>query len=35
MAGGIEVTDPDPPGFWEGNGYHNQADPWHEERYGF
>jgi DMSO/TMAO reductase YedYZ molybdopterin-dependent catalytic subunit len=22
------------PGFWERNGYHNNADPWMEERYG-
>ena len=25
----------DKPGFWEGYGYHNDADPWREERYGF
>ena len=24
----------DKPGFWEENGYHNNADPWLEERYG-
>ncbi|OYV84395.1 MAG: molybdopterin-binding protein, partial [Planctomycetia bacterium 21-64-5] len=23
----------DRPGFWERNGYHNNADPWLEERY--
>ena len=23
------------PGFWERYGYHNDADPWKEERYGF
>ena len=23
----------DHPGFWERNGYHNEADPWKEERY--
>ena len=29
----IEVAAEDQPGFWERNGYHNQADPWNEERY--
>ncbi len=24
----------DRPGFWETRGYHNEADPWKEERYG-
>jgi DMSO/TMAO reductase YedYZ molybdopterin-dependent catalytic subunit len=23
----------DQPGFWERNGYHNDADPWKEERF--
>jgi DMSO/TMAO reductase YedYZ molybdopterin-dependent catalytic subunit len=23
------------PGFWEVRGYHNEADPWKEERYSF
>ena len=32
---GIELTASDRPGFWEGYGYHNDADPWNEERYGF
>jgi DMSO/TMAO reductase YedYZ molybdopterin-dependent catalytic subunit len=32
---GLELTDTDRPGFWEGYGYHNDADPWREERYGF
>ena len=32
---GLEFTDADRPGFWEGYGYHNDADPWKEERYGF
>jgi DMSO/TMAO reductase YedYZ molybdopterin-dependent catalytic subunit len=32
---GIELTAEDRPGFWERYGYHNDADPWHEERYGF
>jgi DMSO/TMAO reductase YedYZ molybdopterin-dependent catalytic subunit len=32
---GIELTASDRPGFWEGYGYHNDADPWREERYGF
>jgi DMSO/TMAO reductase YedYZ molybdopterin-dependent catalytic subunit len=30
----IELTTTDRPGFWERNGYHNNADPWTEERYG-
>jgi DMSO/TMAO reductase YedYZ molybdopterin-dependent catalytic subunit len=29
----IEFTTTDRPGFWERNGYHNNADPWLEERY--
>jgi DMSO/TMAO reductase YedYZ molybdopterin-dependent catalytic subunit len=29
----IEITTSDRPGFWERNGYHNNADPWLEERY--
>lgn len=29
----IELVDRDAPGFWERNGYHNEADPWREERY--
>jgi DMSO/TMAO reductase YedYZ molybdopterin-dependent catalytic subunit len=32
---GIELTSSDQPGFWERYGYHNDADPWQEERYGF
>ena len=32
---GIELTSTDQPGFWERYGYHNDADPWKEERYGF
>jgi DMSO/TMAO reductase YedYZ molybdopterin-dependent catalytic subunit len=30
---GIEFTVEDRPGFWERNGYNNNADPWREERY--
>jgi DMSO/TMAO reductase YedYZ molybdopterin-dependent catalytic subunit len=30
---GLELTAEDRPGFWEQNGYHNQADPWKEERF--
>lgn len=30
----IEFTADDRPGFWEVRGYHNEADPWKEERYG-
>jgi len=32
---GIELRATDEPGFWERYGYHNDADPWREERYGF
>ena len=32
---GIELLDHDEPGFWERLGYHNGADYWKEERYGF
>jgi DMSO/TMAO reductase YedYZ molybdopterin-dependent catalytic subunit len=32
---GIELVPADRPGFWERYGYHNDADPWREERYGF
>src|SRR3954471_19422293 len=32
---GIELSSIDKPGFWERYGYHNDADPWQEERYGF
>ena len=31
----IELHDKDHPGFWEMRGYHNEADPWKEERYGY
>jgi DMSO/TMAO reductase YedYZ molybdopterin-dependent catalytic subunit len=30
---GIEFSVADRPGFWERNGYNNNADPWREERY--
>jgi len=30
----IEVLALDQPGFWETRGYHNEGDPWTEERYG-
>ena len=29
----IELVAADRPGFWEENGYHNDADPWKEERF--
>ena len=29
----IELAARDRPGFWEDRGYHNNADPWAEERY--
>ncbi len=32
---GIELSSIDRPGFWERYGYHNDADPWHEQRYAF
>jgi len=32
---GIELTAVDRPGFWERYGYHNDADPWQEQRYSF
>jgi DMSO/TMAO reductase YedYZ molybdopterin-dependent catalytic subunit len=32
---GIELTSVDHPGFWERYGYHNDADPWQEQRYSF
>ena len=31
---GIELLDHDQPGIWERNGYHNEGDPWREERRG-
>ncbi len=30
----IEFVDRDRPGFWELRGYHNEGDPWLEDRYG-
>jgi len=30
----IQFTISDHPGFWERRGYHNNGDPWTEERYG-
>jgi DMSO/TMAO reductase YedYZ molybdopterin-dependent catalytic subunit len=32
---GIELSSVDKPGFWERYGYHNEADYWQEQRYGF
>jgi DMSO/TMAO reductase YedYZ molybdopterin-dependent catalytic subunit len=32
---GLELGATDQPGFWERYGYHNDADPWQEQRYGF
>jgi DMSO/TMAO reductase YedYZ molybdopterin-dependent catalytic subunit len=29
----LEFSAEDRPGFWEVRGYHNEADPWQEERY--
>lgn len=31
---GIEFHAKDRPGFWEVRGYHNEADPWQEQRFG-
>ena len=31
----IEFHERDRPGFWEVRGYHNDADPWKEQRFGF
>ena len=31
----LELRSTDKPGFWERYGYHNDADYWKEERYGF
>ena len=31
----IDLRSTDVPGFWERYGYHNDADYWKEERYGF
>jgi DMSO/TMAO reductase YedYZ molybdopterin-dependent catalytic subunit len=30
----LELLDHDEPGVWERNGYHNEGDPWREERRG-
>ena len=32
---GLELSATDKPGFWERYGYHNEADFWQEQRYGF
>jgi DMSO/TMAO reductase YedYZ molybdopterin-dependent catalytic subunit len=32
---GLELSAVDKPGFWERYGYHNEADYWQEQRYGF
>ena len=32
---GLELLSTDQPGFWERYGYHNDADFWQEQRYGF
>jgi DMSO/TMAO reductase YedYZ molybdopterin-dependent catalytic subunit len=32
---GLELLASDQPGFWERYGYHNDADFWQEQRYGF
>ena len=32
---GLELSATDRPGFWERYGYHNDADYWKEQRYGF
>ncbi|MGD2161994.1 MAG: sulfite oxidase-like oxidoreductase [Anaerolineales bacterium] len=30
----IEFINEDQPGFWESGGYHNEGDPWREQRFG-
>lgn len=30
---GLELMEHDKPGFWESRGYHNEGDPWKEERW--
>jgi DMSO/TMAO reductase YedYZ molybdopterin-dependent catalytic subunit len=30
---GLRLRPDDAPGFWEGYGYHNDGDPWREQRY--
>lgn len=30
---GLEFREEDRPGYWEAHGYHNDGDPWKEERY--
>jgi DMSO/TMAO reductase YedYZ molybdopterin-dependent catalytic subunit len=30
---GLRLLDEDEPGFWEAVGYHNEGDPWREQRY--
>ncbi|MEZ5403095.1 MAG: sulfite oxidase-like oxidoreductase [Bryobacteraceae bacterium] len=32
---GLEILPRDQAGFWERNGYHNNGDPWKEERFGW
>lgn len=32
---GLEFSETDKPGFWENSGYHNEADPWREQRHTF
>lgn len=32
---GVEFLEQDRRGFWEARGYHNNADPWAEERYSY
>jgi DMSO/TMAO reductase YedYZ molybdopterin-dependent catalytic subunit len=31
---GLQVLEQDRPGFWERYGYHNEGDPWLEQRFG-
>lgn len=32
---GLKFVKTDEPGYWEVRGYHNEADPWKEQRYSF
>ena len=31
----VDLRTPEPEPFWERYGYHNDADYWQEQRYGF
>jgi DMSO/TMAO reductase YedYZ molybdopterin-dependent catalytic subunit len=35
MDPALEFLEADRRGFWEERGYHNDADPWQEQRYSY